>query len=273
MFVHNINPIMFTIFGLEIRYYGVIYALAFLTVFFILTYIAKKKDIENFNQEDVEPFLIGFIVAIILGARLFHVFIYYPGYYFSNPTDIIKIWEGGLSFHGGFVLSALWTWYFCRKKNIPFFKITDYLVIPAAFFLALGRIANFINAELVGKVTDASWGVQFPGHEGFRHPTQLYESAKNFILFGTIILLNFGRNFFFRKYVPGLITAIFIIGYGSLRFFIEFLKEGVTVILGLNMGQILSIFTILFGIYLIFILKKSYETVKTIEKKIKHGKH
>jgi phosphatidylglycerol:prolipoprotein diacylglycerol transferase len=267
MFVHDINPVLFSILGLEIRYYGVIYALAFLTLFFMLTYIAKKKEIENFSEEDVEPFLVGFIIAVIIGARLFHVFVYYPGYYLQNPADIIKIWEGGLSFHGGFILSSLWIWYFCRKKNIPFFKITDYLVIPAAFFLALGRIANFINAELVGKVTNASWAVQFPGHEEFRHPTQLYESAKNFILFGTIILLNFGKNIFFRKYVPGLITAIFIIGYGSLRFFIEFLKEGVTVFIGLNMGQILSIFTILFGVYLCIVLYKVYNSTKHLEKK------
>lgn len=271
MFIHNINPVMFTIFGLEIRYYGIIYALAFLTIFFVLDYIAKKKKIVNFYQKDVEPFMIGFIIAIILGARLFHVFIYYPKYYIQNPLEIFMVWMGGLSFHGGLVLGSLWIWYFCRNKKIPFFQMTDYLVIPAAFFLALGRIANFINAELVGKITSVSWAVQFPGYDGFRHPTQLYESMKNFFLFGIIIALNYGKNHLFRKNVPGLITAIFIVGYGSLRFFIEFLKEGIIVFLGLNLGQILSFFTVLFGIYLFIILRKTHKDVTKLEEKVKHG--
>jgi phosphatidylglycerol---prolipoprotein diacylglyceryl transferase len=271
MYVHNINPVLFTAFGLEIRHYGVIYALAFLTVFVMLNYLAKKKEIENFGKSDVEPFLVGLIISIIIGARLFHVFVYYPNHYLRNPLEIFMIWAGGLSFHGGLVLGALWIWYFCRKKNIPFFQMTDYLVIPAAFFLALGRIANFINSELVGKVTNASWAVQFPGQEVYRHPTQIYESIKNFFLFGIIILINFGKNKLFREYVPGLITAIFIIGYGSLRFFIEFLKEGITVFIGLNLGQILSIFTVLFGVYLLYILRKTHKDVKEMEKKVKHG--
>lgn len=271
MYIHDINPVIFSIFGLEIRYYGIIYALSFLTLYFLFEYIAKKKEIEHFRQEDVEPFLTGLIIAIVLGARLFHVFIYHPDYYIRNIFEILMIWKGGLSFHGGLTLGALWIWYFCRKRKIPFFQITDVIVLPAALFLALGRLANFINGELVGKVTNVSWAVQFPGYEDFRHPTQIYESLKNFFLFGVLLTINLAKNQLFRQYAPGLLTAIFIIGYGTLRFFIEFLKEGFVIFLGLNVGQILSIFTVFLGIYLFIVIKKTHKHVRELEKKVKHG--
>ena len=267
MFVHDLNPVFIQIGFLEIRWYGILYALGFLFLFFFLHHVAKKKHIINFTKEDVEPFLIGLIISVVLGARLFHTMIYEPTIYFADPLRILFIFEGGLSFHGALTFSALWIFYFCKKKHIPFFQLTDYIVLPAAFFLALGRMANFVNAELVGKVTNVSWAVDFsksnPLYEGFRHPTQLYEGAKNLFLFTILIILNIYRRSVLKKMPFGIITIIFLLFYGVFRFFIEFLKESGTILLGLNMGQILSVGMLLLAGYLLFVI---FKTKKEIEK-------
>lgn len=256
MFVNNLDPIIFEIAGLQIRWYGIVYAIGFLTLYFVLNFLIKQKAIPNFEKEDVEPFLIGLIITLVIGARFFHCFIYYPTYYFENPLEILQVWKGGLSFHGAFLFMTLWIWYFCKHRKIPFLTLTDYLVFPIALFLAIGRMANFSNGELVGKLTNVSWGVNFvnnPKYEGsFRHPTQIYESLKNLFLFLVLMSVKFLQGHIFRRYTPGLMTGIFLIGYGILRFLIEFLKESMVIILGLNMGQILSIFVFIFGIYLIY---------------------
>lgn len=256
MFVNTINPVIFEHMGLQIRWYGLVYAIAFISLFFYLRYLVNKKYIPNFENEDIEPFLIGTIITLVLGARFFHCFIYYPSYYFKNPLEILMVWKGGLSFHGALIFISLWILYFCKHRKIPLFTLTDYLVFPVALFLAIGRLANFSNGELVGKLTNVSWGVNFennPKYSGaFRHPTQIYESLKNLFLFLVLLGVKGIQGQIFRKYTPGLMTGIFLIGYGVLRFFIEFLKESTIIILGLNMGQILSIFVILFGAYLLY---------------------
>ncbi len=268
MFYDNLDPIIYSFHGIQIRWYGVVYVLAFLTLYFYLLYLTKSKQIFNFDKKDVEPFLIGLIISMIIGARLFHCFIYYPNYYFKNFFEIFMIWKGGLSFHGALLFVTFWIYYFCKKKKIWFLELTDYLVFPAALFLALGRIANFANGELVGKITNVSWGVDFNNSETyrgvFRHPTQIYESIKNLFLFGFLLCAKYVQGHFFRKYTPGLMTAIFLLGYGFLRFFLEFLKESVIVAIGLNMGQILSIFVFILGLYIAYHL---YKTKKQFSKK------
>lgn len=267
MFVNNLNPVIFEVGSLEIRWYGLIYVIAFVSFYFYLRYLAKKNHIENLKVEDVEDYLIGTIIYLVIGARFFHVFIYHPGYYFANPIEILQIWNGGLSFHGALLMIGLWTFYFCRKRKIIFFTFTDYMVFPVAVFLALGRFTNFINGELVGKITQVPWAVKFnnSGYNDFRHPTQIYESIKNLFLLTILYGVRGMQGYIFRKNVPGLLTAIFLIGYGGLRFIIEFLKEGYTVILGLNMGQILSLATLLFGIYLLKIIIQTRKAVKNMK--------
>ncbi|MGM5483497.1 MAG: prolipoprotein diacylglyceryl transferase [Nanobdellota archaeon] len=251
MFVNQLDPVIFEFFGLQIRWYGIVYAAGFIYLYFFLMFLAKHNSIDNFEKDDVEPFLIGLIISMIIGSRLFHTFVYNFIYYITHPLEIIMIWNGGLSFHGALFFIALWIFYYCRKRGIHFFSLTDFLVVPAAFFLAIGRFANFINGELIGVKSNISWAVKFEDYEGFRHPTQIYESIKNLFLFSSLILIKFVQGRIFRRYVPGLMTIIFLMGYGIMRFFIEFLKEGATVVAGLNIGQILSLAMIIFSVYLI----------------------
>lgn len=271
MFINNLDPVILNLWGLQIRWYGIVYALGFLTLYFFLSFLIKHKSIPNFEKEDIEPFLIGLIITLVLGARFFHCFVYYPVYYFTHPLEILMVWQGGLSFHGALIFMSLWIYYFCKHRNIPFFTLTDFLVFPIALFLAIGRFANFTNGELVGKLTNVSWGVDFENNPNFlgefRHPTQIYESLKNIFLFMMLLFVKFLQGHFFRKYTPGLMTGIFLIGYGVLRFFIEFLKEGAIILLGLNMGQILSVFVIFFGGFLLYHILAAHKKIKKAHSK------
>jgi len=243
MFVHDINPILISIFGLEIRYYGIIYALGFLLILFILL---KSKDKLKLSKEEIYDYVFYMIISIIIGARLFEILFYQPSYYFSNPIEMLKIWNGGLSFHGGLVGIIIWNYIFTKKKKLHFYDLSDILVIPTAFMLFLGRIANFINAELVGKVTNLPWGVKFPSHSVYRHPSQIYEALKNLLIFSTLIFL---KN---KKLKKGSLTWLFIFMYGTLRFLIEFVKEPTYLIFGIPTGQLLSLTMVLIGGYFLF---------------------
>ncbi len=218
-FVHDISPLLFSLGPLNIRYYGLVYMVGFLLVFYLLRRAARNKTLA-LGEDALERFVLLLIAGVVVGARLFEVLIYNPGHYLSNPLEILQVWKGGLSFHGGLAGVLFVTWLFSRKQGRPtFFTLTDMLVLPALAMLAFGRLANFINGELYGGVTDAAWGVRFHGAEGYRHPTQIYESFKN--------ALSFGILFFIHSFRPrtGVLTSAFLIAYGSFRFVIEFFKD------------------------------------------------
>ena len=249
MFMHNINPVLLNIGPLEIRYYGLVYVIGFLLVYYILN---KRKQELKLTKQDVESFLLYIILGTIIGARLLEVFIWGPSYYLANPLKILAIWEGGMSLHGGLIGVALVCYYFCKKHNIKIAKIADILVVPAVFILALGRIANFINGELVGTLTNVKWCVKFPDYKGCRHPVQLYGAAGRFLLFGYLLTLKK-----IKKFKDGFLFWNFILFMGIGRFFIDFLRDDARV-LGLNMGQYLSIvMVIVAGYVLIKYYKKS----------------
>ena len=248
--IHNIDPVMvqFRIFGAEIvfRYYGLVYFLGFTAIYTTLA-VARAKGTIDLGQDQVEVFVFLGFLGMIAGARFFEVLFYDPGRYISNPLDILKIWEGGLSFHGALVGVAVTAWLYSRKKKIHFLELTDLLTLPASFFLALGRGANFINGELYGTITDLPWGVKFSGADGFRHPTQIYEALKNLYLFSFLYLCKS------RKPRRGFLTFLFLIGYGGMRFTIEFLKNynqyGYTTLEtpALNMAQLLCLAMVVTG--------------------------
>lgn len=218
-FVHDISPVLLSLGPLNIRYYGLVYMVGFLLVFYLLRRAARNKTLA-LGEDALERFVLLLIAGVVVGARLFEVLIYNPGHYLSNPLEILQVWKGGLSFHGGLAGVLFVTWLFSRKQGRPtFFTLTDMLVLPALAMLAFGRLANFINGELYGGVTDAAWGVRFHGAEGYRHPTQIYESFKN--------ALSFGILFFIHSFRPrtGVLTSAFLIAYGSFRFVIEFFKD------------------------------------------------
>ena len=222
----------------------------------------------------VESLLTWVILGVVLGGRLGFVLFYQPGYYLQYPGQILKVWEGGMSFHGGFlgvVVAGVW---FCRKERIPMLSLADLMAIVAPIGIGLGRIANFINAELWGRPTTMPWGVAFPGEAAQtcpgvvglcgRHPSQLYEAAlEGVILFVALLYLAYRRGWLAT---PGRLAGLFFAGYGSARFFVEFFRQpdaqfitdgnplGLALQIGgygLTMGQILSLPMIVAGLWFI----------------------
>jgi phosphatidylglycerol:prolipoprotein diacylglycerol transferase len=258
MFVHNIDPVLVRIGAIEIRYYGLIFVLSFILGYFILRYLAQKRKM-NLNDEKIQDYLLYIAIGAIVGARLFYCLVYGFGYYISNPFEIFFIWQGGLSFHGGLIGAATAVILFCRKNSVDLRDMADISVIPLALGLAFGRIANFINGELVGRVTEVPWCFQFNGYEGCRHPSQLYESFKNFLIFG---ILWFVKD---RKMKKGALFGTFILLYATFRFIIEFYREA-DVQLGyffnLTMGQILCIMMFVFGLCWFYYIYKNKENKK-----------
>ncbi|MAG47301.1 prolipoprotein diacylglyceryl transferase [archaeon] len=234
MLIHNIDPVLFSIGGFELRYYSLAYIFGFLLAYFILLHFVKKGKIENIDRDKLDSYLIYVILGSVIGARL--------GYFFSkvqdpflNILDIVKVWEGGMAFHGGLIGLVIVTLLFCKKYKIKFYELADVMVIPAALALFLGRVMNFVNGELVGIKSNVSWCVQFSNYEGCRHPSQLYESLKNLFIFFVLIIYNKKE----RK--SGTLFWLFILLYGGLRFLITFLRDDPRIFLNLSGGQWLSL--------------------------------
>ncbi len=244
MFSHSIDPVFLHLGPLAIKWYGLIYAFGFVITYFLLKHFIKKKGI-TLKEDDLDTFMFYLIIGVVLGSRIFEILFYQPAYYFTNPLKMVAIWQGGLSFHGGLVGACIATFLFCRKRNFSFFVFADMIVLPAALALGLGRLGNFLNGELVGRVTSVPWAVKFQNFDGFRHPSQLYESFKNFFIFAVLWFLKDTK----RK--PGFLFALFLILYGSLRFLVEFVREPEVIIFSLTMGQWLSIPLIVVGIFLL----------------------
>ena len=260
MFIHNINPILIPISeSFAIRYYGLIYALAFILVYFLFKRFAAKGNIKNLKPELVDSLTLYVVLGVIIGARLGEVLFYNLPYYLSKPLHIFMVWQGGMSFHGGLIGVAIVLYLFCKKHKINLLEIADILVIPAAFALFLGRIANFINHELIGVPTkNTPWyciDYSNYGIDGCRHPSQIYESIKNLFI-GIFLLLEYNYfQKFKKKYKPGIVLFSFIILYGLLRFLVNFYRADPVIFLGISTGQILSLIMFFVGI---FFLIKNY---------------
>lgn len=254
MFYNHINPTLLHIGPFEIRYYGIIFVLGFIIAYFLIYHLAKERKLK-LNKDDAADLLFYLIVGVIIGSRLFLVLFYDLKYYLANPLEIFAIWHGGLSFHGGLVGAIIAGFFFTKKKKINFYDLADIIVIPLALGLCLGRIANFLNSELYGRITNLPWGVNFnyevvDGKHVFRHPSQLYESFKNLFIF---FVLWFLRN---KKLPRGFLFWLFVTLYGLLRSLIEFVREPSVMIGPLTMGQLLSIPMFIIGLIMLFKLKK-----------------
>ena len=252
MFINNFDPVAIEIFSLEIRWYS----LAYITGILIGWYLSKRYFISKQEiKEKFDDYLTYIILSIIVGGRLGYVIFYNFNYYLNHPMDIFKIWQGGMSFHGGLLGVIIITIWFAKKNNHNPFCYLDIISIVAPIGIFFGRISNFINSELYGAETSVPWAVKFIQVDNlYRHPSQLYEATfEGFILF--LILLIF-RNKGFLNY-PGLISGIFITLYSLFRFFIEYFRVPDEhlgyLILNLTMGQIISLVFFIVGIYLITI--------------------
>jgi phosphatidylglycerol---prolipoprotein diacylglyceryl transferase len=261
MYTHNLDPVLLDFGIIVIRWYSLAYIFGIVIGWWmgkkLIRHILKNTNLK-FKLEDFDDIISYLIISIILGGRIGYVIFYNFEYYMSNPLDIFKVWEGGMSFHGALVGIIIGTYLFSKKKVIATFFMLDIISCVAPIGIFLGRIANFINSELIGKVTNVSWSVIFPLVDTLpRHPSQLYEA----ILEGIILFLILNIQIFKRKYKIGTSSYLFLIYYGFFRIISEIFREPDMQIGYLfdlfSMGTVLSFFMILSGLVILGILKKN----------------
>lgn len=248
------DPVAIHLGPLAIRWYALAYIAGILLGWQCIKILQKRFPLNALTPQALDDMVTWAVLGIILGGRLGYVLFYKPGMYWDNPLQALKIWEGGMSFHGGMLGVIVAFWVFARKYGIGFLALIDRVSCVAPIGLLLGRIANFINGELFGRVTDVPWGIIFPfGGPLPRHPSQLYEAALEGLLLFIILFTLALRTRILE--IPGRLSGLFLLGYGLARITAEcfrepdaqlgFLLEHVT------MGQLLSVPMVLGGIYLI----------------------
>ena len=265
MIVHNFDPILVDLGIFQIRWYSIAYILGIILGWIYAIKIIKLTEVNNHNFKTIkksqfDDLLIYLVVGIVVGGRLGYVLFYNFEYYIQNFHEIFKIWQGGMSFHGGLVGVIIATILFCKSKNSNFLKFTDIICCVAPIGIFLGRIANFINGELYGKISNLPWSVIFPeGGSAGRHPSQVYEAIlEGAVLFALINYLALKRKLLFQT---GLISGIFLISYSILRIISEYYREP-DIHLGylfnyFSLGTLLSFVTLVAGLIIIFLVKKN----------------
>ena len=250
MFINNFDPVAFEMFTLEIRWYSLAYIAGILLGWFI----AKKKFIQNSEiNKNFDDYIAYLIIFIIIGGRLGYVIIYNFDYYINNFFDIFKIWEGGMSFHGGVLGIIISSIIFSKKNDQEVFEYLDIIALISPIGIFFGRIANFINSELYGYETSVPWAVKFIQIDNlYRHPSQLYEAFFEGLILFLILIYLWKR---YSNKTPGFISGIFLIIYSFFRFVIEFFRVPDEhlgyLIFNFSMGQLLSLIFILIGTFLI----------------------
>ena len=254
MFINNFSPVAIQIFSIEIRWYSLAYIFGIL----IGWLYCKKILIKDKNISKLFDDLISYlIIGIILGGRLGYVIFYNLEYFLSNPIEILMIWHGGMSFHGGLLGVLASTIIYAKKHNVNKFIFLDLIAGSAPIGIFLGRIANFVNSELYGRETNILWSVIFTKIDNItRHPSQIYEALLEGVILFFILFFFIKKNYLLK---PGLISSLFLIFYSLFRFLVEFFRvpdEQVGLIyLNLTIGQIISLIFLSFGFYLFFIKK------------------
>jgi len=251
----EIDPVIFRIGPLAVRWYGMMYLLGFVGSWFIIRNLARRRSLP-LDADGISDLLFYGIVGVILGGRFGYVFFYNPAYYFQHPLASFAIWEGGMSFHGGLLGVVVAAIIFCRRRGLSMLLTGDILVTAAAVGLGLGRIGNFINGELWGRVTDVPWAMVFPGAGPLpRHPSQLYEALlEGVILFAVLWLLHR------RQAAAGIPFFTFFLLSGTFRFIVEFFRQPDAHLGflwgGATMGQVLSLPMILLGLVGLYLCRR-----------------
>jgi len=242
MLVHpQFDPIAIQIGPLAVRWYGLMYLIGFASFMVLGKLRARRNPQSGWHPRDVDDMLFYGVVGVIVGGRLGYVLFYKPAYYLANPLEIVQLWHGGMSFHGGFlgVLVALWV--FARQRDKPWLWVTDFVAPLIPLGLMVGRLGNFINGELWGRPTTLPWGMVFPQVDTTpRHPSQLYQAGLEGLLLFIVLWI------YTRKSRPlGAASGLFLLGYGVCRFVVEFAREPDSFLglvgLGMSMGQWLSL--------------------------------
>ncbi|MDR3126081.1 MAG: prolipoprotein diacylglyceryl transferase [Rickettsiales bacterium] len=246
----GVSPVAFSLFGLPVRWYALAYIAGFSFAFaYVLRLMAGALE-NRITRGGLDDILSWSIIGVIAGGRLGYVAIYNPGYFAAHPLDILKIYQGGMSFHGGFLgaVGAIALW--CRRNKMPVFPLLDFVAMAAPIGLFLGRVANFVNGELYGRVTSSPFGMVFPNSDGLpRHPSQLYEAALEGLALFAVLNMLYRVKAVRRR--PGVIGFSFVLGYGVARAIAEIFREPdaqIGYILSLTMGQWLSVPVIIAGI-------------------------
>jgi phosphatidylglycerol---prolipoprotein diacylglyceryl transferase len=243
----HIDPVLFRVGPLAVRWYGLMYLGGFLAAYGIIRYLAKQRHLP-LSKDGISDLLFYCVLGVVAGGRLGYTLFYNPGYYLGHPLQIFAVWQGGMSFHGGLIGVVVASLLFCQRRHIAILPTGDILVTAATIGLGLGRFGNFINAELWGRPTDLPWGMVFPGAGSWpRHPSQLYEMVlEGVLLFSILFWLHR------RKVATGIPFFSFFLGYGVIRFMVEFVREPDAQLgflwWGATMGQLLSLPMIIFGL-------------------------
>ena len=262
MIIHNFDPIFIDFGIIQIRWYSLAYILGIVLGWLyakkIITNITNKNKFITVSSKDFENLIIYIVLGIIIGGRIGYVIFYNFQYYLQNLNEIFMVWRGGMAFHGGLIGVIIASYIFGKKYKINFLKLTDIIACAAPIGILFGRIANFINAELYGKISDLPWSVIFPTVDNIsRHPSQIYEALLEGVVLFAII------NFFALKkqkiLQTGLVSSFFLIYYSILRIIGEIFREPdqhIGYLLNyISMGSVLSIITLIIGL-LIFVNKK-----------------
>ncbi|PWK59535.1 prolipoprotein diacylglyceryl transferase [Roseicyclus mahoneyensis] len=288
----DLSPDLFTIsigsFQFALRWYALAYIVGLVAGWWLIVQAVKRPalwpgDTAPMRPDRVEGLLTAVVLGVILGGRIGFVVFYQPGYYLQNPGQILQVWQGGMSFHGGLIGVALAGYLFCKINKVPPLQVADAMAMVVAIGLGLGRLANFINAELWGRPTDVAWGVIFPGEAAqacrgpvgivatelgemcARHPSQLYQAGLEGLVMGAVLLWLAWSRGWLRT--PGALTGMFFAIYGVARFAVEFVRQpdaqfmtpdnpvgfalALSPSVGLTMGQILSLPMIAAGLWLV----------------------
>lgn len=255
MLVHpQPDPVALSLGPLSIHWYGVMYLLAFALFVGLGRLHARRRPELGWESKHIDDLLFYGILGVIAGGRLGEVLFFQPGHYLANPLEIVMIWKGGMSFHGGFLGVLVGMWWYGRTQGRSFWQVTDFIAPLVPLGLALGRIGNFINGELWGRVApaDLPWAMIFPWVDNLpRHPSQLYQAAGEGLLLFFILWI-----YAAKPRAVGAVSAVFLIGYGSLRFLAEFFRTpdpGIfgTLSLGLSTAQWLCVPMVAVGIWLL----------------------
>jgi phosphatidylglycerol:prolipoprotein diacylglycerol transferase len=251
MLIHpQFDPVALQIGPLAIRWYGLMYLLAFTLVLVLGRLRMRRQPESGWTPKDLDDVLFYGVLGVVLGGRLGYVLFYKFGYYLAHPFEIFAVWQGGMSFHGGFLGVILAMALYSRLHDKAWLAITDFIAPLVPLGLGAGRIGNFINGELWGRPTDVPWGMVFPQYDmTVRHPSQLYEFALEGLLLFTVLWL-----YSSRRRPTGAVSALFLLGYGLVRFLVEFTREPDDFLgllaLNLSMGQWLSLPMIAAGVFL-----------------------
>src|SRR5215204_4574594 len=241
-YIHDIDPIIGTIFGIHLWWYGLSYTLGFFNAF---NFIKKRRIHLSLTERQVYDLMILISVGVLVGGRAVEVAFYEWPFYSENLELIPALWLGGMASHGLLVGGLAAVWIFCRITGNPFLMMTDVLAAPASFILGAGRVGNFIDGQILGSVTHVPWAVKFPDAEGFRHPVVLYDGIKNLLIIPALLFV------FRRGPRPGLVTGLFLFLYSFLRIPVDVFREYPTSLLGLATGQALNIAFSTIGLFII----------------------